>query len=83
MQLTKVEEVYKKSDTMAKDIELEGKINQKLEASEGKRNAQIQALLFRLRNHVRFSFLLDFFLDVLCLDQLNVECRLSFTLHIR
>jgi hypothetical protein len=56
-----VEDVYKKSDSMAKDIELEEKIVQKLEASEGNRNAQIQALLSRLRNHVRFSFLLDFF----------------------
>ena len=78
-----MEEVYKKSDSMAKDIELEEKIIQKLEASEGNRNAQIQALLSRLRNHVRFSFLLDFFLDVLCLGQLNVECRLSFTLHTK
>lgn len=51
--LTKVEDVYKKSDTMAKDIELEEKINQKLEASEGNRNAQIQALLSRLRNHAK------------------------------
>lgn len=51
--LTKVEEVYKKSDTMAKDLELEEKINQKLEASEENRNAQIQALLSRLRSHAK------------------------------
>ena len=66
-----MEDVYKKSDTMAKDIELEEKINQKLEASEGNRNAQIQALLSRLRNHVRFSFLLDFFR---CIVFRSIKC---------
>ncbi|CAG2209705.1 unnamed protein product [Mytilus edulis] len=51
--LTKVEEVYKKSDTMAKDLQLEEKITQKLEASEENRNAKIQAQLTRLRNHAK------------------------------
>ncbi|XP_063445019.1 stathmin-2-like isoform X1 [Mytilus trossulus] len=51
--LTKVEEVYKKSDTMAKDLRLEEKITQKLEASEENRNAKIQAQLTRLRNHAK------------------------------
>lgn len=39
---------------MAKDLQLEEKITQKLEASEENRNAKIQAQLTRLRNHVRY-----------------------------
>ncbi|XP_021350755.1 stathmin-3-like isoform X2 [Mizuhopecten yessoensis] len=49
--LARVEEVCKNSDSMAKDLNLKEKIDQKLEAKEENRKAQLQALLVRLKDH--------------------------------
>ena len=50
VQLLKVEETCRKSEEMTK--ELEERINQKLEEKEANRNAQIEAMVQRLREHV-------------------------------
>lgn len=52
VQLLKVEETCRKSEEMAK--ELEERIKNKLEQKAENRNAQIESMVLRLREHVSY-----------------------------